>query len=271
MKKILIIASIIILLVGGWLVIRSDRVQGWLADQKKTDLPQAESLAESISGPAVNSAIGHELNLNAVITEDELPLEKNLAVPFTTQAPHANWDQDHEEFCEEASVLMVGRYFQRRVIANADDAEAALQRIKTWEVDNLGFYYDTTAAETAQVVRGLYELNVELLENPTTAQLKSILAAGKLVIVPSAGRELGNPNFTAPGPVYHNLVLRGYTKNDQFITNDPGTRKGEQYVYDQDVVMNAIHDWVPSGDRTKPRQGDVANGRRVVMIVSAAS
>jgi len=271
MKRLIIIISLILMSVGGWLVIRSDRAQDWIAERQKSNLPAAEPLADSNTAPGINALTNNQQNLNAAIEPVTIPAEKNLAVPFTSQAPNANWDQDHQEFCEEASVLMAGRYFQRRTIISADDAEAALQRIKTWELDHLGFYYDTTAAETAQVVRGLYELNVELLENPTAAQLKSIIAAGKLIIVPSAGRELGNPNFTAPGPIYHNLVLRGYTKDDQFITNDPGTRKGEQYVYDQDVLMNAIHDWVPSGDRTKPRQGDVVNGRRVVLVVSAAS
>ena len=86
--------------------------------------------------------------------------------------------------------------------------------------------------------------------------------------MPSAGRELGNPNFKSPGPIYHNLVIRGYTKDGKFITNDPGTRKGEQYIYDQDVVMAAIHDWVPKGDRTIAANGDVATGQRVVLVVS---
>jgi len=74
--------------------------------------------------------------------------------------------------------------------------------------------------------------------------------------VPAAGRELGNPNFTDPGPLYHMLVVRGYTENN-FITNDVGTRKGENYQYKYDVLMNAIHDW---------NGGDVNNGQRVVIV-----
>ena len=207
----------------------------------------------------------------AAVDSVNVPAERNLAVPFTSQAPHANWDEDHGEFCEEASVLMVGRYFDEREIPSADDAEAGLQQIKQWEVENLGFYFDTTAAETAKVIEGLYRLKVDLKVNPTIDDIKRAIASNKLVIVPAAGRELGNPNFTAPGPIYHNFVIRGYTKDGKFITNDPGTRKGGSYVYDQSVVMDAIRDWVPGPDRTKARNGDVADGRRVVLIISEGS
>ncbi len=236
----------------------------WLADWQNQSVPAPQQLATKIASPAIN-AVASRYGVNAV-PETALPSAQNLAVPFTSQAPNANWDQDHEEFCEEASMLMVGRWFSNRKIANAADAEAGLQELKAWEVEHLGLYYDTTAAENAKVISAVYGLNVEVKVNPTVHDIKFALANNQLVIVPTAGRELSNPNFTAPGPIYHNLVIRGYT-SDKFITNDPGTRKGNGYVYRQSVVMNAIHDWVPNGDRTKPRQGDVTNGQKVILIV----
>ena len=42
--------------------------------------------------------------------------------------------------------------------------------------------------------------------SPLYRQIKEFLMAGKLVIVPAAGRQLGNPYYKAPGPVYHMLV-----------------------------------------------------------------
>ena len=39
-----------------------------------------------------------------------LTKEINLDVPFTSQAPHLNWDQPYQDFCEEASVLMAVQY-----------------------------------------------------------------------------------------------------------------------------------------------------------------
>lgn len=263
-RKLFTILVVLGLLAGGsWWLVGTDRYQQWSADRQKRGLPPAEQIAESIAAPAVN-AVKDRYGEDAV----PLPTAKNLAVPFTSQAPHANWDTDHKEFCEEASVLMVGRYFQRRSIANADDAEAALQQIKQWELDNLGYYYDTTAAETAKILEGLYDLQVELKVNPAIEDIQRAVANGRLVIVPAAGQELGNPNYTPPGPIYHMLVIRGYTAEGKFITNDPGTRKGEEFVFDQAVVMAAMRDWVPAGDRSVPRNGSVSQGQKIVLIIS---
>ena len=65
--------------------------------------------------------------------------------------------------------------------------------------------------------------------------------------VPVAGRELGNPYFSGGGPWYHMLVITGYDGN-RFITNDPGTKRGEDYKYSADVLIEAIHDWTGSKD-----------------------
>lgn len=217
--------------------------------------------------PAVNKNEAVLQNVNAIAsnTNSSIPRSYNLRVSFTSQAPDANWDQDHEEFCEEAAVLMVGRYWQGHTIVDTADAEQALQQLKTWELAHLGFYYDTTAAETASMLAGMYGLRFDILEHPTVATIEREVAAGNPVIVPTDGRMLHNPNFKQPGPVYHNLVIKGYTDDGKFITNDPGTRKGADYVYDTSVVMDAMHDWVPGTDRTKPANGS-ATGEKVVII-----
>jgi len=38
------------------------------------------------------------------------------------------------------------------------------------------------------------------------------------------------------------LVLTGYDRK-RFVTNDPGTRRGQGYEYKYDVLLEAIHDW----------------------------
>jgi len=62
--------------------------------------------------------------------------------------------------------------------------------------------------------------------------------------VPLAGRELNNPYFRAPGPIYHMLVIKGYD-SDEFIVNEVGTKRGDSFKYKYDVLINAIHDWNP--------------------------
>lgn len=191
--------------------------------------------------------------------EDQIPVEMNLAVPFTSQAPHANWDLPYQEACEEASAYMVWLYFQgyESGAVDPDIADAALWEMVDYQNATLGDYLDTTAHQTADFIKGFYELNAYVVENPTVEQIKAQIAAGYPVIVPAAGQQLGNPFFSGDGPLYHMLVLRGYTQ-DQWITNDPGTRRGEAYVYDIDVIMNAMGDW---NDR------DPANGAKRVIFV----
>lgn len=235
-------------------------IRDWVEIQRRPDVPAAVNRSElnaNIAATNVNGA-----NANAVVNANRsaAPAEINLNVPFTSQAPHATWDEDHQEFCEEASVLMAGRYFEDRPITGKDDAEAALQRLKTREIEMFGYFKDTTAEETARLLEDVYTVETELVRDPTVAQLKAALADSRLVLVPAAGRQLGNPNFTAPGPLYHMLVLKGYTQDGRFITNDPGTRKGANYVYPFDRIMTAMHDW---------NGGDVAGGEKVVVIARA--
>ena len=181
--------------------------------------------------------------------------EVNWDVPFTPQAPFAQWDAVHKEACEETSALMVLKYFAGEDIASPEAADAEIVRL----VEASGAPVDETAAEVADLLRSENpSLDVSLLSNPTEAQLKAVLAEGKLVIVPAAGRRLGNPFFQSPGPPYHMLVLRGYTKDGHVITNDPGTRRGENFAYKWDVLINAIHDW---------NGGDVENGAKVVVVI----
>ncbi|MCH7492929.1 C39 family peptidase, partial [Patescibacteria group bacterium] len=186
-----------------------------------------------------------------------LPDEINLEVPFTSQAPHANWDLPYQEACEEASAITV-HYFYQNLSFTPDVADREILDLVAWQEDNLGFYKDTTAEQTAQFMRDYWGYKkIDVIYDPTINDIKSNLAAGRPVILPAAGQELGNPYFTPPGPIYHMLVVRGYTET-QFITNDVGTKRGENFRYDYDVLMKAMHDW---------NDGDVANGQKVIIVV----
>ncbi len=187
-----------------------------------------------------------------------LPEALNIDVPFTSQAPHGNWDPAHEEYCEEASVAMVARFFANTDFAGPDDADQEMQALHTWQTERFGYFESTTAAETKEMIEANYDLSVVLETNVTAQAIKEALAAGNLVIVPAAGQKLGNPFFTQPGPIYHMLVVKGYTAQ-KFITNDPGTKRGADYLYDYDTLLNAVGDY---------NHGDPENGQSVLLIVS---
>lgn len=239
-------------LVDAWENLTTKDIPAVSYDDIRNTTPTVNQEAPTNSGiPVANT------NTTQPEPKPELPASFNLDVPFTTQAPFANWDEEHEEFCEEASALTVHYYYQGKTFTK-DIAEQELQRIKDFENGYFGFYKDTTAEQTAELMKeywGYTRVDVEY--DPSIEDIKTHIAAGRPVIVPTAGRQLGNPNFKAPGPLYHMLVVRGYSST-QFITNDVGTRKGENYRYEYDVIMNAMHDW---------NGGDVDNGQKAIIIV----
>lgn len=195
--------------------------------------------------------------LGVATQKKPLPAEINLKVPFTPQAPHANWELPYGEACEEASALMVHFYFEKKTFTK-ESADKEIKKLVDFQTKKYGFYKDSTADETARFIKDYWKYKKVRVLPATIDAIKQELAAGRPVIIPAAGRLLGNPNFRRPGPLYHMLVIKGYTKDGKFITNDPGTRRGANYVYDQKAIMNAIHDW---------NGGDVNNGKKVILVV----
>ncbi|MCE9643132.1 MAG: C39 family peptidase [Candidatus Andersenbacteria bacterium] len=189
-----------------------------------------------------------------------IPPQANLAVPFTVQAPNANWGEPYQNFCEEASVLMAISYVKNMTIPNPAFADQALLAIKAFEDKRFNDYKDTTIAQTAIIFKEYYKYNnIQILQNPSIQDIKNAIAAKKLVIAPAAGQDLKNPYFQQPGPIYHMLIIKGYTADNKFITNDPGTRHGADFLYSQETIMNAMHDW--------RADGNIELGGKVVLIV----
>lgn len=167
-----------------------------------------------------------------------------LSVPFTPQAPTANWDQLHNEACEEAAALMANAYFKGIPDETLKPVyvEHELDRLTQWLKTNYGYYLDTTSAETAKMMEEVYGLKTKLMENFAANDLKKTLEQNRLVLISEFGRLLGNRYYKRPGPVHHILILKGYNEKG-FITNDPGTKKGLNYFYTFDTLYNAAADW----------------------------
>lgn len=183
-------------------------------------------------------------------TENLLPSKINLDVPFTTQAPHANWDDLHNDGCEEASIISVIYYLQNKTLSK-DQAENEIQNLVSWQITNFGGHYDLPVAKTAELVEKYYKRKTNIYYDISLDQIKTELANGNPVILALAGRVISNPYYRAPGPVYHMLVVRGYDDDkQQFITNDVGTKRGEGYRYDYNTLFNGIHD-MPTWEQNK--------------------
>lgn len=169
-----------------------------------------------------------------------------LDVPFTPQAPEADWSYPWQDACEEAAVLMVYAYYDK-VNLTSKIAKQELLKLIEWQNENFGDYHDTDIEDTARMAQEVYKLDTKVIDNPSLDTIKQELQYGNMVILPMAGRLLGNLFFTPPGPAYHMLVLIGYDdETNEFIVNDPGTRRGKEYRYSYDIILESIHDWTGS-------------------------
>ncbi len=67
-----------------------------------------------------------------------IPATLMLPVPFTPQAPTANWDAPHNEACEEASAIMAAAYFAGSTDVNLkpDYVESEIAKLTKWQEDN---------------------------------------------------------------------------------------------------------------------------------------
>lgn len=270
-KKIVITIIAIIAVFGSAVYVNRVKITDFILEWQKKNLPKAAPYGQTqkklgfVNGSVETiDVIPLQADLKLPVDSSQqsvvsIPAEFNLDVPFTVQAPLGVWDALHDDACEEASAIMTSSFIFKKLIPDAAYADKEILKIVDWENTNFGFSKDTDAKKTAEILQKFYGLkNVEVKYDIALDNIKAAVASGFPVIVPAAGRELHNPYYRAPGPLYHMLVVKGYTKDGKIITNDPGTKHGENYVYDGQVLWNAIHDW---------NGGDVLNGKKAMIVV----
>ena len=171
-----------------------------------------------------------------------LPTALNLDVPFTDQAPTGKWDRNED--CEETSITMANAYLNGNHDADLPPAVAQkyINSLKTWEGENIGYNANTGAYATSHMAEGAFRITVKQIKDYTEDDLKRALVDGHVVLLPINARLLGNPTYLNNGPLYHMIVVRGYTA-DGFIVNDPGTVDGDSNVYSFATLHNAAADW----------------------------
>lgn len=205
-----------------------------------------------------SSNVNENTNISSADTATDEPKANSsvlIKMPFLVQAPLANWDALHEDACEESSLIMVYHYYNKTKIDSSQQGEDEIQKIIEYETKN-EYGHSITLSELAIIAKKYYNMNNSRIVNASKETIIAELNNGKPVIVPAAGKLLDNPNFKNGGPNYHMLVIKGYDKNG-FITNDPGTRKGEGFRYTYDNLLDAIHDWDPI---------NIQNGEKNILV-----
>ena len=190
-----------------------------------------------------------------------LPSKVYLPVPFLCQAPYGNWDQPWQDACEEAAIIMAMAYVKGYSVTRGSGNQEILKLVE-FQVKTYGGHHDLTAEKTVKLIKDYYKYDrIEIRYNFKIEDIKNELAKGNVVIAPMAGRLLGNPYYTPPGPAYHYMLFKGYDdRTGEFITNDGGTKRGENYHYKYQVAYNAIHDWTGS-------KATIAQGRKAIIVV----
>ena len=187
-----------------------------------------------------------------------LPETFDRPMDFARQAPYREWEVNfYQNGCEEASLVMAQKFFAGKSL-DESIMKVELDKVAPWELERFGENLSVNTDKVKIMAEEYFDLKAEISKEVTIEKIKKELVAGSLIILPLTGKDLNNSNYTDEGPLYHMLVVKGYDR-DQFITNDPGTRKGKDYKYKYDVLINAIHDW---------KDGDIYNGERMMLIVS---
>lgn len=154
---------------------------------------------------------------------------------FTTQAPYG-WFSPWTYYAEEASMIMALETFN-----SPQEAGDAISSLASWMQSNIGNTRDNSIEELQRTVREYYQVEAYIMQDPSVVTLMTELDQGGLILLPIHGPSLENPNYGNPAPEHHVFLVYGYT-SEGFLTNDPGTVKGEAAVYDYEKILESIQD-----------------------------
>lgn len=231
--------------------------KGSFVNLNNENIPVAITLKKTLLSDEIKTKDIEIAKPAETVIKTEVKKEINLAVPFTSQAPEENWDQPWQDACEEAAALMLDAYYKDYNLSPLFAKDEIIKMVD-WETQQ-GWGGSIEIAKVKDLMVNFLsaKYKIKIIENPTVEIIKQYLNNGQPVLAVADGKVLPNPHFVNGGPVYHALIIRGYTK-DSFITNDPGTKFGEEFLYKYNDLLGAIHDW---------NSGDVKNGPAVVLVI----
>lgn len=220
-------------------------LRAWFAERPyRTTLPSPEP-ADSAVASSTSSASPSPTQKTTSAPRSSTPPKAgavNLSVPFAPQAPFGNWAQPYQDACEEATIIMIERFF-RSASLSLQEMDAEILRMVRFQEERYGFFIDSNAAETKRLAEEFYpHLSARVIYNPSVNDIREALTKKIPVLALVNGQKLRNPFYTPPGPDRHAITIKGVT-GDKFITNDPGTRRGADFVYPISTVMNALEDY----------------------------
>ncbi len=189
-------------------------------------------------------------NIVKILIHKPINQKKLIAhnVPFTSQAPFAEWNNEiFQDGCEEASIIMAMAWVNNETLTKKESKQKIID-LATYQKNNLSGHKDRSAHDSAELIKKYYKYNnIEYIENVKIDDIIKELEKENIVVAPMNGQNLKNIYFNPPGPINHMILIIGYDYiNEEFITNDPGTRRGKNYKYSKKIIKNALRDY-PTG------------------------
>lgn len=179
-----------------------------------------------------------------------------LDVPYTSEMPEGKKKRPWVNACEEASIVMVDKFYQGDKTISTSTAVGAMKVLFAAQDKLYGSNDNSSAERTAYLIKNFTPYVASVKENPTIEEIKNELRNNRPVISFHYGFDLKNANipFSPKGSSYHVMVIIGYDDDRQeFITNDPGdTKEGADHRYNYAIFMNSFHDY---NERTKKADG----------------
>jgi hypothetical protein len=243
-----------------WLILLTSLGVGYFLQSRDTETdvvqdfkPPSAEVFDKIEDNTVSVGVSEIKSKSEKISDTTTTIDKALPlfihneVPFIAQAPYGDWsDQRFQDGCEEASMIMAAHWLSKQTL-DVHSATQEILRLTDWEIDTYGTYRDTSAEDTVKILRDYFSIDSELWYTLTIADMKEIMANGGVILTPTNGAVLDNPYYTSP-PDHHMIVLVGYDDmSKEFITNDPGTKRGEAFRYKYQTVIDASQNY-PTGD-----------------------
>jgi hypothetical protein len=250
MKKILkYVLAIGVVLAAGYFLLAMVLNSAPLDANTNTKVPTLPEPKPVITSRNQNSIFTQLQNTNQSVVAVKNVSQVVMTVPYISEAPDNVWTGPWKNACEEASIVMVDKYYYGKSAVTISEAKKEMTMLFNVQNKIWGGNANSDAMRTAQLINDNTIYNAVIIDSPTISQIKKELQQNRPVITPLYGFDLHNENIPfvpAPrGTSYHMFVIIGYDDiKKEFITNDSGdTIDGVSHRYSYDVVMNALHDY----------------------------
>ena len=253
MKKYIIILLFIVLFYSFWLNFYQSKInfdkeynskkQELLSqiNEEKSNINQISFVSETYAREKIIAKI-KKINIKKEkIKKDNIKKYSNLKVDFFPQSPFWKWWPIFNDTCEEASALIAINYI-RKIKMTREDFRDELLKMVDWQNNVFWDFKNTDVNQTATILKDYFKFsNYEILENPSIFDIKKNINDWNIIISPFYWVWL-NPNYYWAWPEYHFMVIKWYT-TDSFISHDVWTKYWKNYKYDQEDLLERIHDY----------------------------